>query len=88
MKHKPTRYKWKNLLGKDFASRMSLETNKISMILLGNKSDIDLSSETEHTLGEIQNAFVRSAEEVLRRRMFKTGKNQIKKITLQKNSLT
>ena len=28
LEHKPTRYTWKNSLGKDFASQLSLETNK------------------------------------------------------------
>ena len=29
LKHKPTRYTWKNSLGKNFALRLNLETNKI-----------------------------------------------------------
>ena len=36
LKHKLTRYTWKNSLGKDFASRLNLEANAISNIPLGN----------------------------------------------------
>ena len=69
LKHKPTRYTWKNSLGKDFALRLSLETNKISIVPLGNESDTDFRSEIEVTLGEIQTAFIRGAEGVLRRKI-------------------
>ena len=49
----------KNSLGKDFALRLSLETNKISNDPLGNESDTNFRSEIKQTLGEIQNAFIR-----------------------------
>ena len=49
----------KNSLGKDFALRLSLETNKISNDPLGNKSDTNFRSEIDQTLGEIKNAFIR-----------------------------
>ena len=58
LKHRLTRYTWKNSLGKDFASPLRLETNKISNIPLGNESDTNLGSEIENALGEIQNAFI------------------------------
>ena len=73
-KEQSTRYIWENSLGKDFASRLSLETNKISSIPLGNESGINFRSEIEHTFGEIQNAPIRSVEGVFRRKIFKTGK--------------
>ena len=84
LKHKPTRYTWKNSRGKDFALRLSLETNKISNVPLGNESDTNFRSEIEHTLGEIQNAFIRSAEGVLRRKTLKTGKKLIKNLLYKK----
>ena len=60
LKHKLTRSMWKNSHGKDFASRLSLETSKVSNMPLGNESDTNFRSEIEHTLGEIQNAFTKS----------------------------
>ena len=84
LKHKPTRYTWKNSRGKDFALRLSLETNKISNVPLGNESDTNFRSEIEHTLGEIQNAFIRSAEGILRRKILKTGKKNIKNLPHKK----
>ena len=39
MKEKPTKYTRKNSIAKNFASQLSLETNKISDIPLGNESD-------------------------------------------------
>ena len=51
---------WKNSFGKDFVSRLSFETSKVSNIPLGNESDTNFRSEIEHTLGEIQNAFTKS----------------------------
>ena len=51
LKHKPTRYTWKNSFGKDFALRVSLETNKISKVPLDNGSDTNFRSEIEYTLG-------------------------------------
>lgn len=50
LKHKPTRYTRKNSLGKDFESRLCLETDKISNILLGNESDTNFRSDIKHTL--------------------------------------
>ena len=55
LKHKPTRSIWKNSLGKDFALQLSLETNKVFHVTLGNESDTNFKSEIEHTLGKIQN---------------------------------
>ena len=55
LKHKPTRYIWKNSLGKDLALRLSLERNKISKVPLGNESDTNFRSEIERTLGQTQN---------------------------------
>ena len=55
-----------------------MKQTKNSNIPLGNKSDTNFRSEVEHTLEEIQNAFIRSAEGVLRRKMLKTGKNHFK----------
>lgn len=49
LKHKPTRYTRKNSLGKDFESRLCLETDKISNILLGNESDTNFRSDIKHT---------------------------------------
>ena len=45
---------------------------------LVNELDTNFRSEIEHTLGEIQNAFVRSVEGVLRKKMFKTGNATLK----------
>ena len=87
MKHKPTRCTWKNSLGKDFALRLSLETNKISKVPLGIESYTNFRSEIELTLGEIQNVFMKSAEGVLRRQILKTGKKHIKNLPL-KSDLT
>ena len=84
MKSKPTRCTWKNSLEKDFLSRLSLETNKISNIPLGNESGTNFWSEIEHTLGEIQNAFIRSAGGVLRKKIFKTGKKHFKSLPHKK----
>ena len=84
LKHKPTRYTWKNSLGKDFALRLSLETSKISNVPLGNESDTNFRSEIEHTLGEIQNAFIRSAKGFLVRKILKTGKKDIKSLPHKK----
>ena len=50
LKHKPTRYTRKNSLGKDFESRLCLERNKISNILLGNESDKNFRADIKHTL--------------------------------------
>ena len=38
----------------------------------------------KHTLEEIQNAFIRSAERALRKKMFKTGKSHIEKLRHKK----
>ena len=51
LKHKMTRYTWKNSLGKDFALRLIHEASKISNISLDNISDTNFRSEIEHTLG-------------------------------------
>ena len=84
LKHKLTRHTWKNSLGKDFALRLNVVTNKISNVPLGNESDTSFRSEIEHTLGEIQNAFIRSAEGILRRKILKTGKKHIKNLPHKK----
>ena len=84
LKHELTRYNWKISLGKDFALRLTLETNKISNVPLGNESDTNFRSENEHTLREIQNTFIRSAEGVLRRKILKTGKKHIKNLPHKK----
>ena len=84
MKHKPTRYTWNSSLGKDFALRLSLETYKISNVSLGNESATNFRSEIENALGEIQNAFTRSAEGVLKRKILKTGKSHIKNLPHKK----
>ena len=54
-----------------------MKQTKNSKIPLGNKSDTNFRSEVEQTLEEIQNALIRSAEGVLRRKMFKTGKKPL-----------
>ena len=84
LKHKPTWYTWTNSLGKDFPLQLSLETNKISNVHLGNESDANFRFEMEHTLGKIQNAFIRSAVGVLRRKILKTGKKHTKNIPHKK----
>ena len=47
---------------------------------MGNEWDANFRSEIKHTLGKIQNAFIRSAEGVLRRKILKTGKKHIKNL--------
>ena len=54
IKSKPTRYTWKKSLGKDFASRLSLETSKISNMPSGNELGTKFRFEIKHILGEIQ----------------------------------
>ena len=71
-------------LGKDLPLRLSLETNKISNVPLGNEWDTNFRSEIERTLGEIQNAFIRSAEGVLRSKILKTGKKHNKNLPHKK----
>ena len=51
---------------------------------LGNESDKNFRSEIEHTLGEIQNAFIRSAKGFLVRKILKTGKKDIKSLPHKK----
>ena len=68
------------MLENAFASSLILETNKTSNILLRNDSNTNFRSDIEHTLGEIQNAFIRSPEEGLRRKIFQTGKKHIRNL--------
>ena len=84
MKYKPTTYTWNSSLGKNFALQLSLETYKISNVPLSNESATNFRSEIENTLGEIQNAFTRSAEDILKRKILKTGKSHIKNLPHKK----
>ena len=45
------------MLGKESASRLSLETNKIFNTHIGNESGTNFRSEIKHTLGVIQNEY-------------------------------
>lgn len=63
LKEKPTRECGKIHLGKTFASRLRLRTNKISVIHLGNDSNTNVKYEIEHTLREMQNTFTSQRKE-------------------------
>ena len=63
---------------KDFESRLSLETNKIANIALGNKSDTNFRSEIKTHIRENKKYFCKVSERSLKRKMFKTGKNHIR----------
>ena len=82
----------KNSLKKDFASRLSLDANKMLKVYLntqrhvplGKESGTTFRSEIKHTLGEMQNVFIRLAEGVSRTKMFEIRKKNIKKVPQKK----
>ena len=84
LKRKTKRKTSKNSLGKDFASRLTLETNKISKIPVRNESDTNCRSKIEHTLGEIQNALYKVSRRSLKKKIIENWKKHIKDLPKKK----
>ena len=74
VKEKPFRYNWNNSQEKEFSSQLAFETKNI--LTFSGKTDTNVNSKIEYELGEIQNAFIRSAKRILKTKVPQINKKK------------